>query len=331
MHNLKFKDKRKKKKNKMPKTVLVTGGSGLIGQGIKMFISQNKQDENYIFLSSKDCDLTKYEETRNIFIKYQPSYVIHLAAKVGGLYANMKYPVEFYRINVLMNDNIMQLCKEFNVEKLISCLSTCIFPDKTSYPIDEKMINDSPPHTSNEAYSYAKRMIDVMNRSYNKEYNCNFTSIIPTNVYGSYDNFHLEDAHVLPALIHKAYLAKKNNTDFVIYGSGRPLRQFIYNKDLGELIIYVLKNYTEVDPIILSVDEEDEVSIKDIAYMIAAAFDIPFYRIVFDTSKSDGQYKKTATNKKLRKLLPNYKFTSLKDGIYETCKWFKENYNISRK
>jgi GDP-L-fucose synthase len=107
----------------MSKTVLVTGGSGLIGQGIKMFINQNKQDEKYVFLSSKDCDLTKYEETKNIFIKYQPSYVIHLAAKVGGLYANMKYPVEFYRINVLMNDNIMELCKEFKVEKLISCLS----------------------------------------------------------------------------------------------------------------------------------------------------------------------------------------------------------------
>jgi GDP-L-fucose synthase len=193
------------------------------------------------------------------------------------------------------------------------------------------MINDSPPHSSNESYSYAKRMIDVMNRSYNREYNCNFTSIIPTNVYGPYDNFHLEDAHVLPALIHKAYISKKNNTDFIIYGSGRPLRQFIYNKDLGELIIYVLKNYKEIDPIILSVDEEDEVSIKDIAYMIAAAFDIPFYKIVFETSKSDGQYKKTATNKKLRNLLPDYKFTALKDGIYETCKWFKENYNISRK
>lgn len=315
----------------MSKIVLVTGGSGLIGQGIRMFINQNIQDEKYVFLSSKDCDLTKYEETKNIFIKYQPVYVIHLAAKVGGLYANMKYPVEFYRNNVLMNDNIMQLCKEFKVEKLISCLSTCIFPDKTSYPIDENMIHDGPPHNSNESYSYAKRMIDVMNRSYNREYNCNFTSIIPTNVYGPYDNFHLDDGHVLPALIHKAYIAKKNNTEFVIYGSGRPLRQFIYNKDIGELIIYILKNYEETDPIILSVDEEEEVSIKDVAYIIADAFDIPFYKIVFDTTKSDGQYKKTATNKKLRKLLPDYKFTYLKNGIYETCKWFKENYNISRK
>ena len=242
----------------------------------------------------------------------------------------MKYPVEFYRDNILMNDNIMQLCKEFNVAKLISCLSTCIFPDKTVYPIDEKMIHDSPPHASNEAYSYAKRMIDIMNKSYNREYNCNFTSIIPTNVYGCFDNFNLENAHVIPALIHKAYLSKKNNENFVIYGSGKPLRQFIFNEDLGELIIYILKNYNSSESIILSVDEKDEISIKDVAYMIASVFEIDDSKIIFDESKSDGQYKKTATNKKLRKLLPYYKFTDLKEGIYKTCKWFENNYENTR-
>ena len=310
--------------------IIVTGGSGLVGQGIKSFIEKNKQEENYIFLSSKDCDLTNYEDTIKIFLKYNPKFVINLAARVGGLYANMNFPVEFYRDNILMNDNIMQLCKEFKVEKLISCLSTCVFPDKTSYPIDEKMIHDSPPHSSNEAYSYAKRMVDVMNRSYNKEYNCNFTSIIPTNVYGSFDNFNLENAHVIPALIHKAYLAKKNNKNFIIYGSGKPLRQFIFNEDLGELIIYVLKNHDSPEPIILSVDEKDEISIRDVAYMIASAFDIDENRIVFDETKSDGQFRKTASNKKLRNLLPEYKFTELKKGIYKTCKWFEDNYEKAR-
>jgi GDP-L-fucose synthase len=108
---------------------------------------------------------------------------------VGGLFRNLKYKVEFYRENVLINDNVMECCKEFGVVKLVSCLSTCIFPDKTTYPIDETMVHNGPPHDSNCGYAYAKRMIDVMNKCYNDEYGCNFTSIIPTNIYGPHDNF----------------------------------------------------------------------------------------------------------------------------------------------
>ena len=316
----------------MNKTILVTGGSGLIGNGIQSFVNKNNINKyNFIFLSSKDCDLRNLNDTRKIFLKHKPDYVIHLAAKVGGLYANMNYPVEFYRDNILMNDVVMELCHEFKVEKLISCLSTCVFPDKITYPIDETMIHIGPPHSSNAAYSYAKRMIDIMNQSYNKEYGCNFTSVIPTNIYGPNDNFDLENGHVLPALIHKAYISKRDNTDFIIFGSGKPLRQFIFNKDLGELFLHVLENYDSIEPIILSVDEKDEVSIEDIAYLIAEAFDIDKSKIKFDKSKSDGQFKKTASNKKLRTLLPEYKFTKLKDGIFETCDWFKNNYENVKK
>jgi GDP-L-fucose synthase len=193
------------------------------------------------------------------------------------------------------------------------------------------MIHSGPPHSSNEAYAYAKRMIDIMNRSYNTEYNCNFTSIIPTNIYGPNDNFNLENAHVIPSLIHKAYISKRDNKNFTICGSGKPLRQFIFNEDLAELIVYILYNYDSCDPIILSVDEDDEISIKDIAFIIAEAFEIDETQIMFDDTKSDGQYKKTASNKKLRTLLPDYKFKSLKDGIRETCKWFEDNYNTCRK
>jgi len=310
------------------KKVLVTGGTGLVGQGIKLLVEKNIQDEEFIFISSKDCNLLSYKDTENIFKLYKPNFVIHLAAKVGGLFANMKYPVEFYRDNMLMNDNICKLCKEFNVEKLISCLSTCIFPDKTSYPIDETMIHNGPPHYSNEGYAYSKRMLDIINRSYNNEYGCNFTSIIPTNIYGPFDNFNIEDGHVIPSLIHKAYISKKNNENFVVYGSGKPMRQFIYNEDLAELILFIMKNYDTVEPIILSVDEKDEISIKDIAYIIANAFDIDLNKIVFDISKSDGQYKKTACNNKLRKLLPKYKFTTIKDGIETTCRWFEKHYDM---
>jgi len=229
-----------------------------------------------------------------------------------------------------MNDNIMEACREHKVVKLVSCLSTCIFPDKTTYPIDETMIHNGAPHTSNEGYAYAKRMIDVLNRCYKEEYGCDFTSIIPTNVYGPHDNYSIEDGHVIPGLIHKCYKAMRDGTDFTIWGSGTPLRQFIYSADLAALTVWTLRNYGSVEPIILSVDEADEVSIKDVALMVADAMGFKG-KVVFDTSKADGQFKKTASNAKLRTYLPDYKFKPMKEGIAEAVKWFVDNYDTARK
>lgn len=255
---------------------------------------------------------------------------MHLAAFVGGLFRNLKYKVEFFRWNILMNDNVMECCRLYKVKKLVSCLSTCVFPDKTSYPIDETMVHNGPPHTSNEGYAYAKRLIDVLNRCYHDEYGCQFTSVIPTNIYGKFDNFNIEDGHVIPGLVHKCYLAGKKNESLTIWGSGSPLRQFIYNVDLGKLMIWTLRHYTEISPLILSVGEEDEVSIKELALTVAESMNFKG-KVVFDTTKSDGQYKKTASNAKLKRLLPEFKFTPLAEGLKETCDWFNQNYEIARK
>jgi GDP-L-fucose synthase len=223
-------------------TVLVTGGTGLVGKAIEAVVNKEANpNEKWVFASSSDADLRDRESTRKLFQKVSPTHVIHLAAMVGGLFRNLKYKVEFYRENVLINDNVMECCREFNVVKLVSCLSTCIFPDKTTYPIDETMVHNGPPHSSNAGYAYAKRMIDVMNKAYNEEYGCNYTSIIPTNIYGAHDNFRyiyvtvlcfcqayiffivlisitrfhsIEDGHVIPGLIHKCYNAKKNGNIF---------------------------------------------------------------------------------------------------------------------
>jgi GDP-L-fucose synthase len=303
----------------------------LVGKAIETVVTrQGNANETWIFLSSKDGDLRSAAETRAIFEKHRPTHVIHLAALVGGLFRNMKFKVEFYRENVLINDNVMECCREFAVTKLVSCLSTCIFPDKTTYPIDETMIHNGEPHSSNCGYAYAKRMIDVLNRCYKDEYGSNFTSIIPTNIYGPHDNYSIQDGHVIPGLIHKCYIAKRDNTDFTIWGSGSPLRQFIYSEDLAELTIWTMRNYHSPDPIILSVGEEAEVSIADVALMVAKAMDFKG-KVVFDTTKSDGQFKKTASNKKLMGLYPEYKFTSMEKGIDDSCKWFMENYDKARK
>lgn len=154
--------------------VMVTGGSGLVGAAIKDYIDLTgaKEGEKWIFLSSKDGDIRDRKATEAIFEKYKPTHVIHLAAKVGGLFANMAQKVEFFRENILINDNIMECSRIFKVQKLVSFLSTCIFPDKTTYPIDETMLHDGPPHSSNEGYAYAKRLIDTMNRAYAEEYGC---------------------------------------------------------------------------------------------------------------------------------------------------------------
>jgi GDP-L-fucose synthase len=313
--------------------VMVTGGSGLVGSAIRDYINDddNKKDnEEWIFLSSKDGDIRKREDTEAIFVKYKPTHVIHLAAKVGGLFANMAAKVEFFRENILINDNIMECCRIYKVQKLVSFLSTCIFPDKTTYPIDETMLHDGPPHPSNEGYAYAKRLIDTMNRAYAEEYNCNFTSIIPTNIYGPHDNFSIENGHVIPGLIHKCYQAKKNGTPFTIWGSGTPLRQFIYSRDLAELTVWVMREYHDPTPITLSVDESEEVSIKDVAMAVVNATGFTG-EVVFDTTKADGQFKKTACNKKLRKYRPDYSFTPMAEGVQKIVDWFVANYDMARK
>ena len=169
------------------KTILVTGGSGLVGKAIKS-ISEN-YSYNFIFLSSKDCDLSDYEKTKLLFEKKKPNYVIHLAAYVGGLFKNMNFKVDMLEKNLLINYNVLKCCHDYKVEKVISCLSTCIFPDKTYYPIDETMLHDGPPHNSNDAYAYTKRMLEIHSKAYQEQYGDNFICVIPTNIYGPHDNY----------------------------------------------------------------------------------------------------------------------------------------------
>uniref|UniRef100_A0A3B3Y4V4 GDP-L-fucose synthase n=1 Tax=Poecilia mexicana TaxID=48701 RepID=A0A3B3Y4V4_9TELE len=191
-------------------------------------------------------------------------------------------------------------------------------------------IHNGPPHESNFGYAYAKRMIDVHNRAYYQQHGRCYTAVIPTNVFGPHDNFSIEDGHVLPGLIHKAYIAQKEGKPLVVWGSGSPRRQFIYSLDLARLFLWVLREYPEVDPIILSVGEEDEVSIKEAAEAVVESLSFKG-EVVYDTSKADGQFKKTASNAKLRQYLPDFKFTPFRQALKETCDWFVANYDTARK
>jgi GDP-L-fucose synthase len=313
----------------MNNIILVTGGNGLVGKGLQQIVNQYS-DYKFIFSNSKICNLKDFDKTLEYFKLIKPNYVIHLAANVGGLFKNMNQKVQMFEDNILINQNVLKASYEVNVKKLIACLSTCIFPDKTTYPIDENMLHNGPPHESNDAYAYSKRMLEVLCKAYQSQYNKDFICVIPTNIYGKYDNFHLEDSHVIPGLIHKCYLAKKENKKFIVSGSGKPLRQFIHSVDLAKLIMIILLKYKEKDSIILSVSEKDEVSISDISKIIAKKFNY-LEHLEFDISKSDGQYKKTANNSKLMNFINNFEFINIEKGINNTIDWFLENYNNIRK
>ena len=309
--------------------IIVTGGTGLVGKALEK-VTKNDNKNKWIFLSSKKCNLLDYDQTLKYFSDIEPTHVIHLAACVGGLYKNMNFKVDMFEKNMLINHNVLSVCFKLGVKKVVSCLSTCIFPNETTYPINEDMLHNGPPHNSNDAYAYAKRMLEVQSNAYNEQYGTNYVCVIPTNIYGPHDNYSLEDGHVIPALIHKCLLNKQNNEKFIVRGTGKPLRQFIYSEDLAELIKWTLFKYNEKSSIILSVSEKDEVSIKDVAEEIANAYDYG-HMIEYDTSFSDGQFKKTADNTKLMSYLPEFIFTSIHDGIVESVRWFEENFEEARK
>jgi GDP-L-fucose synthase len=310
------------------KRIIITGGSGLVGTGIRS-ISHRYNQYEFVYISSSEYDLTSMEKTREMFETYKPYYVIHLAACVGGLFKNMSDKVKMLEDNLMINFNVVKCSHEYKVEKLVACLSTCIFPDKTSYPIDETMLHQGPPHTSNDAYAYAKRMLHIQCKAYRETYGDNFVCVIPTNVYGPNDNFNLLDGHVIPSLIHQCYLAIQDSGPFVVKGSGKPLRQFIYSEDLAELLMWTLLNYDD-ELLILSVPEQDEVSISDVAKIIAKHMGYKNL-IIYDEGYSDGQYKKTADNRRLQELYGSYNFTNIDEGIRKTVEWFVGNYATSRK
>lgn len=308
--------------------LLVTGANGLVGSQIK---------GDVVPITSYECDLRDKKTTENIINFYADKNkqgmfaidkIIHCAAKVGGVGGNMNYKGDFFYDNIMINTNVIEAARKAGVEKLVAFLSTCVFPNDIDYPLTEAKIHLGPPHSSNDAYAYAKRMADIQIRAYREQYGLKYTSVIPTNIYGPNDNFDIQNGHVIPSLIHKCYLARENNTDLHIWGSGTPLREFIFSKDVAELATWVVDNYDESEPIILSTSEE--ISIKDVVGIITENMDFKG-KVIFDTTKPDGQFRKPSDNSKLKSYLPDFKFTPFETGIKETITYFTENYNKIRK
>ena len=297
--------------------LLVTGGDGLVGSSI-----------NSDYKVGREYNLINFEDTQKMFEKYKPTQVIHCAGKVGGLGGNMNYKGEYFYDNIMINTNVIESARRNSVEKLVAFLSTCVFPDNIEYPLIESKIHLGEPHNSNYPYAYSKRMADIQIRAYREQYGLNYVSVIPTNIYGPNDNFSLTHGHVMPMLIHKLYQSQQNNTDFIVWGSGKPLREFIYSKDVAKLSEWAVNNYNESEPIIFS--PSYEISIMDLVDLLVKEFNFKG-KVIFDKTKSDGQYRKPSDNSKLKSYLPDFKFTSIEDGIKETVDWFIENYENTRK
>lgn len=299
--------------------VLITGGNGLVGYAVKKtkpgFIS------DCLFPSRETADLRDFGSCKKLFEWYRPTHVIHLAARVGGVKANTNFIGEFFTDNILINTNVLESCRLTKVDKVVSLLSTCIYPDKINYPIQAEKLHDGEPHSSNFGYAYAKRMIEVQSRAYNQQYGTNFLCLVPNNIYGPNDNFDLENGHVIPALIRKIHEASISKSIVHLWGDGSNLRQFTYSFDIANGIWWALLNY---DGSLLNIGTDEEVSIKTAVEKICDCMSVSAKNIVWDTNQPSGQHRKPSDISKFREL-SQLKQLPFIDGIKQTVQWFWDN------
>lgn len=286
-------------------SILITGGSGLVGQHLKEILP------DAVYISSKDCDLRDQIQIYDLFDKIQPTIVVHLAAKVGGIKDNINKPAEYFEDNILMNTNLLKVSYEYNVKQFIGILSTCIYPDKVEkYPMKEEDMFLGPPTPTNFSYGYAKRSLAVHIDAYNKQYGTQYNYLIPCNLYGDYDNLHNENKmHFITALLNK--IRNNQNRELHLLGTGKPLRQFMYAGDFAKIIKLVIENNITES---FNVAPDFNYSIDEMA-RIALDVTNNDYSITYSHPELDGQYRKDVSNKKLLKLFPDFKFTELKEGL----------------
>ena len=303
--------------------LLVTGGSGMVGYAMK------KEAPNANFPIRDKMNLLNYKSVQEHFLNNNYNSVVHLAAKVGGVKANSDYVGDFFTENTLINTNLLDICMKNGVEKVVSLLSTCVYPDSVSYPLTENQLHLGEPHSSNFGYAYSKRMLEVQSRAYRKQYGAKYICAIPNNLYGENDNFHLEDSHVIPALMRKIYEAKINNKNKIeVWGNGEPLREFTYSGDIAKILLFLLENYEDASPI--NIGNTKEYSIYSVVNILREVLD---YNgdVVWNTNMPNGQHRKPSDNSKLLNLgWSEGDYTSLEDGLIKTCEWFTINYGTAR-
>lgn len=295
--------------------VLVTGGSGFLGKCLKLY----RPDWEYV--SSKDVNLLDYVDTKKMLLNVNPSAIVHLAAKVGGIKTNDENPVKFLEDNITINSNVLKAAHECGINRILSAISTCAFPDVVqSYPFTEDDFLNGPPAETNLSYGYAKRLLHIQSLAYNKQYNRKYTTFAPSNLYGKYDNFDSNNSHFVASLVKKLEKAEVNE-EIELWGTGEPLRQQLYIDDLCIIIPLLLEKHLSNIPLIVAPNEN--ISIKKMA-KIGSNISKKQVNFVFN-GKLDGQYRKDGSNKKLLEMIGNFNFTTFEDGFKNTYEWWCKN------
>ena len=303
--------------------IYVAGHRGLVGSAIVRNLEE-KGYTNIIYRTHKELDLTNQEAVRRFFEEEKPEYVFLAAAKVGGIHANNTYPADFIYENLMIQNNVIKAAHDFEVKKLLFLGSTCIYPKMAQQPIKEEYLLTGSLEETNEAYAVAKIAGLEMCKFFKRQYGDNFISCMPTNLYGPNDNFDLKNSHVLPALIRKFHEAKVNNSEAVeVWGTGTPLREFLYVDDMADACVFLMENYDGEQHVNIGTGEE--VSIRELAETVkeVVGFD---GELVFNTEMPDGTPRKLTTVDKLHGLGWKHK-VSLDKGIRLAYNWFLENYN----
>jgi GDP-L-fucose synthase len=311
--------------------VLISGGSGLVGSSIKELINSvsSKNTHEYVFLSSKECDLRDSVACERLFSDGKFDIVIHLANVVAGLYGNINNNYTMLIDNLKINTNILEFCKKYKVKRLVNILSTCVFGNDLKYPLTSNQMYDKIPDSSNEGYSYSKRLLATGSKLLTTCSDIEIVSLIPTNIFGKYDNFNIDNGHVFPVLIAKTFNAEKN---LIIKGTGSCYRQFIYAGDFAKIILHFVdcKLEKQFNQLIVGPPVKDEITIKELINKIVKEFDFNG-NIIYDSSFPEGQHKKTVDDSELLEYIPDFKFTPLEESLKETVDYFKQNYETVRK
>ncbi len=305
---------------------LITGSDGLIGSALKRLCGP---DDDMYFATRQDADLTYRDDVYELYKKTRPEFVIHAAAKVGGIGANLRQPAELFYQNILMNSYMIHFAQEFGVKKMICFSSLCTFPYENVDIFKENLQQAGEPFSGNFAYGYAKRMIDVQIRAYRQQYGVKYCAMILSNAYGPHDNWNLDDGHVIPNLIHKCYLSKQEGKPMTIWGDGSAQREFVYSLDAAQCAIAVLNSDVDVDKVIVSGDE-GLLTIKQVCDHICECIGFDG-EIIYDKTKPNGRQGCPSDAFILRKIVPEFKFTPTQDGIKETVNWFVDHYPNVRK
>lgn len=302
--------------------IYVAGHRGLVGSAIVRNL-EDKGYTNIIYRTHKELDLTNQEEVRAFFEQERPEYVFLAAAKVGGIHANNTYPADFIYDNLMIQNNVIKAAHDFEVKKLLFLGSTCIYPKMAPQPIKEEYLLTGSLEETNEAYAVAKIAGLEMCKFFKRQYGDNFISCMPTNLYGPNDNFDLKNSHVLPALIRKFHEAKVNNSEAVeVWGTGTPLREFLYVDDMADACVFLMENYDGEQHVNIGTGEE--VSIRELAETVKEAVGFEG-ELVFNTDMPDGTPRKLTTVDKLHGLGWKHK-VSLNEGIKLAYNWFLESY-----